>query len=96
MGGGQRGENLAARAEVDLIRSSGDDQRTRPDSFSTMCAAFELGPSRPTTVKTRVISGGHHVVRVDEESTAEVTSGGVPGSPSALNALLHGDHKPTS
>ena len=71
-------KNLAALgAEVDLISCGwGRPGWTR---CSTACSrrwhpAFELDPSRPTTVKTRVISGGHHVVRVDEESTADVTS----------------------
>jgi len=31
-------------------------------------------PQRPTTVKTRVISGHQHVVRVDEESTEDLSS----------------------
>jgi len=31
------------------------------------------GPTRPTTVKTRVISGGHHIVRIDRESTEPIT-----------------------
>ena len=28
---------------------------------------------RPTTVKTRVISANHHIVRIDEESTSDIT-----------------------
>ena len=41
-----------------------------------------------------MISGGHHVVRVDEESTADVTSKVSQEALSALNALLNGDRKP--
>ena len=91
-------KNLAALgAEVDLISVVGDDQAGRDltSLLATMCTPhLSLDPSRPTTVKTRVISGGHHVVRVDEESTAEVTSEVSLEALSALNALLHGDHKP--
>ena len=31
------------------------------------------GPNRPTTVKTRVISAGHHIVRIDKENKAPIT-----------------------
>ena len=91
-------KNLAALgAEVDLISVVGDDQAGRDltSLLATMCTPhLSLDPSRPTTVKTRVISGGHHVVRVDEESTAEVSSEVSQEALLALNALLNGDLKP--
>ena len=91
-------KNLAALgAEVDLISVVGDDQagRNLTSLLATMCTPhLSLDPSRPTTVKTRVISGGHHVMRVDEESTADVTSKVSQEALSALNALLNGDRKP--
>ncbi|OUU17994.1 MAG: hypothetical protein CBC05_03615 [Crocinitomicaceae bacterium TMED45] len=91
-------KNLAALgAEVDLISVVGDDQAGRDltSLLATMCTPhLSLDPSRPTTVKTRVISGGHHVVRVDEESTAEVSSEVSQEALHALNTLLNGDLKP--
>ena len=91
-------KNLAAlSAEVDLISVVGDDQAGRDltSLLATMCTPhLSLDPSRPTTVKTRVISGGHHVVRVDEESTAEVSSEVSQEALLALNTLLNGDLKP--
>ena len=91
-------KNLSALgAEVDLISVVGDDQAGRDltSLLATMCTPhLSLDPSRPTTVKTRVISGGHHVVRVDEESTAEVSSEVSQEALLALKALLNGDLKP--
>lgn len=91
-------KNLAGLgAEVDLISVVGDDQAGRDltSLLATMCTPhLSLDPSRPTTVKTRVISGGHHVVRVDEESTAEVSSEVSQEALLALKALLNGDLKP--
>ena len=75
----------------------GDDKAGRDltSLLATMCTPhLSLDPSRPTTVKTRVISGGHHVVRVDEESTAEVSSEVSQEALLALKALLNGDLKP--
>ena len=91
-------KNLAAlSAEVDLISVVGDDQAGRDltSLLATMCTPhLSLDPSRPTTVQTRVISGGHNVVRVDEESTAEVSSEVSQEALLALNTLLNGDLKP--
>lgn len=46
------------------------------ESFQTLCKDLGFSTSgivasseRTTTVKTRVISGGHHIVRIDEEQT---------------------------
>jgi len=91
-------KNLAALgAEVELISVIGDDQAGRDltSLLATMCNPhLSVDPSRPTTVKTRVISGGHHVVRVDEESTAEVASEVSEEALYALSALLNGNRKP--
>ena len=91
-------KNLAALgAEVELISVIGDDQAGRDltSLLATMCTPhLSVDPSRPTTVKTRVISGGHHVVRVDEESTAEVASEVSEEALYALSALLNGNRKP--
>ncbi len=43
---------------------------------------------RPTTVKTRVVSGGHHVVRVDRETAADA---GISASDELNSALIDAD-----
>ena len=53
-----------------------------------------MDTSRPTTVKTRVISGGQHVVRVDEESTEDVTSAVGQDVLNTFKALLEGANRP--
>jgi len=77
-GAGNVVKNLAALgAEVDVISVVGKDVAgtTLHSLLSSMCTAhLVIDESRPTTVKTRVISGDDHVVRVDEESTQEVDS----------------------
>lgn len=54
--------------------SKGDIFRTtlKENGFST--EGIIDSPSRMTTVKTRVISQGHHLIRVDEEMTAPLSS----------------------
>jgi rfaE bifunctional protein kinase chain/domain len=47
-------------------------ERMRLNALET--AGLVESGSRPTTVKTRVISGHHHVVRVDEETDASLSS----------------------
>ena len=53
-----------------------------------------VDPSRPTTVKTRVISGGQHVVRVDEESTMDVSSAVGQDVLNTFKAVLQGKDCP--
>jgi D-beta-D-heptose 7-phosphate kinase/D-beta-D-heptose 1-phosphate adenosyltransferase len=56
---GFTGADDAGRRVVELARGAGVDP----------CGVVE-DPSRPTTVKTRVVARGQHLVRLDEESTA--------------------------
>jgi len=78
-------------AEVDVISVVGDDSAGQDLTrlLATMCTPhLAVDPLRPTTVKTRVISGGHHVVRVDEESTAPVPANVVQEALERLHELL--------
>lgn len=91
-------KNLCALgAEVDLVSVVGDDQAGRDLTalLATMCTPhLSLDATRPTTVKTRVISQGHHVVRVDEESTEEVSMVVSNEALQHLDRLLAGPQKP--
>jgi len=67
--------NLHALGATPIVMSVIGDDATA-DTLTTCFASAGLDPTglirskaRPTTVKTRVISGNQHVVRVDEEST---------------------------
>lgn len=97
-GAGNVVKNLAALgAEVDVISVVGEDaagvELTR--LLATLGTPHLLvDASRPTTVKTRVISGGHHVVRVDEESTAPLSSELTLEALNRLKGLLLGDTPP--
>ena len=97
-GAGNVVKNLAALgAEVDVISVVGEDaagvELTR--LLATLGTPHLLvDPSRPTTVKTRVISGGHHVVRVDEESTAPLSADMTEDALTRLKGLLLGDTPP--
>lgn len=62
--------------------SAGDDLKRCFQEANLDSVGLVRSPDRPTTVKTRVISGHQHVVRVDEESTADL-------SPVDEDALLH-------
>ena len=66
-------------AQVAMVGITGDDE------FGTILCRL-LGqsgirhdgvtrdPSRPTTIKTRLISGGHHLLRTDREKRHEISS----------------------
>jgi len=84
-------------AEVDVISVVGDDQpgRDLTGLLATMCTPhLVLDPSRPTTVKTRVIHGESHVVRVDEESTEDVAGHLIQQCLQVLTGMLDGEAKP--
>jgi rfaE bifunctional protein kinase chain/domain len=53
------GNDYQAQLLVDMVKESGFDQR-----------GIVTDASRPTTIKTRVIAQGQHVVRIDNESKA--------------------------
>ena len=93
-GAGNVVKNLAALgAHVHVISVVGDDQAGRDLTglLATMGTPhLTVDASRPTTVKTRVISSGHHVVRVDEESTEDVSNSVSNQALSALHTLLSG------
>lgn len=75
-GAGNVVKNLhALGAHVDILSVVGnDDDGAELNALLATMATPHLvvDESRPTTVKTRIISGGQHVVRVDEEATHEL------------------------
>jgi rfaE bifunctional protein kinase chain/domain len=97
-GAGNVVKNLEALgAEVDVISVVGDDMAGQELTrlLATLCTPhLVVDGSRPTTVKTRVISGGHHVVRVDEESTRPLSSSLAQHVLDSLRALLMGPVPP--
>ncbi len=65
---------VALGAEVSVCTILGEDSQGKQmldlltkESIATR--SIVLSKERPTTVKTRVIAGGHHIVRIDEEVT---------------------------
>lgn len=72
-------KNLCAMgASCDLVGlvgkdQSGEDIRALLDSWKGMTPKLVVSPSRPTTKKTRVISGQHHLLRLDEEDSLPLT-----------------------
>lgn len=54
--------------------TAGTDMVRCFDEAGLYAAGLVRSDQRPTSVKTRVISGHQHVVRVDEESTAELSA----------------------
>lgn len=72
--------NIAALGATPVICSVvGDDEKGK--LFDSLLAENQLSSSgivkstfRPTTVKTRVISSGQHLLRVDEEKTAALSA----------------------
>ena len=97
-GAGNVVKNLhALGAEVALVSVVGQDTSGADltNLLEDVCAPhLVVDPSRPTTVKTRVISGGQHVVRVDEESTEDVTSAVGQDVLNTFKALLEGASRP--
>lgn len=97
-GAGNVVRNLASLgAEVDILGVVGDD--AAGTELTRLLATIStphlvVDPTRPTTVKTRVISGGHHVVRVDEESTSAVSASLVHEVLDRLRAQLLGSTPP--
>ena len=72
-GAGNVAANLAAmEAEVDIVGVVGDDLwghtlRGMLGQLGIDCAGCVVDPTRPTIQKTRMMSGGHQMLRVDEE-----------------------------
>jgi rfaE bifunctional protein kinase chain/domain len=62
--GGVTGDDYAAMELTKATRAAGVDH-----------AGFVTDPSRPTTVKLRVLARGHQVTRVDTESIVALSSG---------------------
>lgn len=56
------GHDAAGQCLLDLLASTGVDVK-----------GVIQEPSRPTTSKTRVISGNHQIVRIDDETTSEIS-----------------------
>jgi rfaE bifunctional protein kinase chain/domain len=74
------GKNLSSMgASCDLVGLVGSDQagediRSLLGSWRGMTAKLVVSPSRPTTEKTRVLSGQHHLLRLDEEDSSGLTA----------------------
>lgn len=87
----------ALGADIDIISVIGDDQEGREltSLLDTMCTPHLIvDDKRPTTVKTRVISDGSHVVRIDEESAEEVSENVSRLALKSLKHILQGNRKP--
>ena len=87
----------ALGAEVDVISVVGTD--SEGEMLEQLLAEIsnphlERDGSRPTTVKTRVISGGQHVVRVDEEATHALPSDIQHKVLDSLGRLIASDNRP--
>jgi rfaE bifunctional protein kinase chain/domain len=73
------GKNLTAMgARCDLVGligqdKTGEDIRSLLNSWDGMTAKLVVSPSRPTTEKTRILSGQHHLLRLDEEDSSDLT-----------------------
>lgn len=97
-GAGNVVKNLhALGAEVELIGVVGGDRAGADLAtlLEPLCTALLVTDgSRPTTVKTRIISGGQHVVRVDEESTEPCAPDLTDKALAHLHALLASERKP--
>ncbi len=70
----------ALGASPHLIGVLGDDLTGRQLVEELSAASLDVGglvvdPERPTTVKTRIVARGQHVVRADQESRDEVVGG---------------------
>jgi len=74
------GKNLTAMgARCDLVGligqdKTGEDIRSLLNSWDGMTPKLVVSPTRPTTEKTRVISGQHHLLRLDEEDSSPLTN----------------------
>ena len=97
-GAGNVVKNLhALGATVDVIAVVGEDEAGRMlhGLLATMAKpALLTDPSRRTTVKTRIISDGQHVVRVDEETTDSIDEAMQSLARNSLLTLLQGNDKP--
>ena len=97
-GAGNVVKNLhALGALVDVIAVVGEDDAGQmlQGLLSNMARPTLLvDPSRRTTVKTRIISDGQHVVRVDEETTDSIDEALQSRSQETLLALLQSNEKP--
>ena len=84
---------LALGARVELASAVGADESGA--ALLEQLAAHRVGtsgviedPDRPTTVKTRILSSGQHLLRVDEESTAPLGPAAETALMQAIDALL--------
>ncbi|MCB1501509.1 MAG: D-glycero-beta-D-manno-heptose-7-phosphate kinase [Bauldia sp.] len=95
-GAGNVAANLVAfGAQAVLIGVAGDD--TAADDIRTLCASVDAldcqlitDPSRPTTVKTRYLSGWHQLLRVDSEDASPLAAAVAASVIAAVEAALDG------
>ncbi len=81
-------------ASVTLIGATGDDAEAATlndiiDALGVETAHLICDNHRPTTVKTRVIAHGQQVVRVDHESTAELSPEAESAVWEKISSVLH-------
>ena len=97
-GAGNVVKNLwALGAQVELISVVGDDDAGShlSELLSGMCQThLTVDLERPTTVKTRIISSDKHVLRVDEESTVDVSAKVTEHALRAFEGLLASNQPP--
>lgn len=97
-GAGNVVQNLAnLGAQVDLFSVIGNDASgsALAQLLDVWCTPHLIvDEQRKTTVKTRIISGGQHVVRVDEESTQPISDALANSVLDQFKALLNSDSAP--
>ncbi len=84
---------LALGAQVELASVVGEDESGTAllDQLTERgvgTSAVIEDPERPTTVKTRILSSGQHLLRVDEESTAPLSAPAERALLEAIDRLL--------
>lgn len=84
---------LALGARVELASVIGKDEagaglKQQLEHHRVGIDAVIEDPSRPTTVKTRILSSGQHLLRVDEESTVPLHSDAEQALLDAIQAVL--------
>ena len=70
--------------------SAGDEiERLVRDTAGVTCALVR-SPGRPTTAKTRFMTGSHQLLRLDEETTAPLDQAGLMGVMQAVETCIDG------
>lgn len=88
---GRNAASLGVRATI--LAAVGDDNagrriKTLTDADPLLAAIFAIESSRPTTVKTRYVSGAQQLLRADSETTAALSDGSISQLETAYHAAL--------